>query len=250
VSTVESPARHTLAVASGKGGVGKSTVTLNLALALVERGASVGLLDADLYGPDIPAMLGLTRTRDAERWTVWSKGAAKLIPIERRGLKLMSVGFLLGDRQVMPWQSQTLPFVLRQLVVDVDWGAIDFLLLDLPPGTADLQAEVFKTVALEGALLVVGPQDVAHLDARKVVTLLRDANVRVLGAVENMSGFVCPHCGERLDVFPRVTRERSIREDGVERLASIPLDPALARVDGVPAVFSELAVALGRRLGS
>ncbi len=250
VSAIESPARHTIAVTSGKGGVGKSTVTLNLALALAERGSSVGLLDADLYGPDIPAMLGLVRTRDAERWTVWSKDGARLIPIERRGLKLMSAGFLLGDRQVMPWQSQTLPFVLRQLVHDVEWGALDFLLLDLPPGTADLQAQIFDTLPLSGALLVVGPQDVAHLDAKKVVTLLRDANVRVLGAVENMSGLVCPHCGERLDVFPPVTHERSIWQDGIERLASIPLDPALARVDGVPGVFSELAAALGRRLGS
>jgi len=113
-------------------------VTLNLALALVERGASVGLLDADLYGPDIPAMLGLTRTRDMERWTVWRKDAAKLIPIERRGLKLMSAGFLLGDRQVMPGQSQTLPFVLRQLVIDVKWGALDFLLLARDARTVDL----------------------------------------------------------------------------------------------------------------
>ena len=248
VSAIESPARHTLAVTSGKGGVGKSTITINLALALAERGSSVGLLDADLYGPDIPAMLGLARTRDAKRWSVWSKDGARLIPIERRGVKLMSAGFLLGDRQVMPWQSQTLPFVLRQLVHDVEWGALDFLLLDLPPGTADLQAQVFELLPLSGALLVVGPQDVAHLDAKKVVTLLREANVRVLGAVENMSGLVCPHCGERLDVFPPVTPERSIWQDGIERLASIPLDPALARLNGVPAAFTELAETLERRL--
>ena len=242
------PARFTIAVAGGKGGVGKSTVTLNLGLALRGRGATVGILDADLYGPDIPAMLGLTRTRDAERWTVWSKEGAGLIPIERRGLKLMSAGFLLGDRQVMPWTSQTLPFVIRQLVHDVQWGELDYLLLDLPPGTADLQTEVFTIVPLSGALLVVGPQDVAHLDAKKVLTLLRDADVRVLGAVENMSGFVCPHCGERHDVFPRVTPERSIWEDGIERLASIPLDPILAQVNGVPEAFAELAEILELRL--
>jgi ATP-binding protein involved in chromosome partitioning len=244
VSALESPARHTIAVAGGKGGVGKSTVTLNLALAFAQRGASVGLLDADLYGPDIPAMLGLKRTRDAERWTVWSKAGATLAPIERRGLKLMSAGFLLGDTQVMPWGSQTLPFVLRQLVHDVKWGELDYLFIDLPPGTADLQAEVFRAVPLTGVLLVVGPQDVAHLDAKKVITLLRDAGVRVLGAVENMSGLVCPHCGELLEVFPAVTAERSIWQDGIDRLATIPLDPALARVNGVPAAFVKLAATL------
>jgi ATP-binding protein involved in chromosome partitioning len=228
--------------------VGKSTVTLNLARAFAQRGARVGLLDADLYGPDIPAMLGLTRTSDAKRWTVWSKAGASLIPIERQGLKLMSAGFLLGDRQVMPWASQTLPFVLRQLVHDVEWGELDYLFLDLPPGTADLQAEVFGTVPLTGVLLVVGPQDVAHLDAKKVITLLRDADVRVLGAVENMSAFVCPHCGELLEMFPPVSFERSIWDEGIERLATIPLDPALARMNGVPAAFAELAATLERVL--
>jgi ATP-binding protein involved in chromosome partitioning len=244
---IESPAKHTIAVASGKGGVGKSTVTLNVARALAED-AAVGVLDADLYGPDIPAMLGLTRLRDAERWTVWSRGERRLRPIEERGLKLMSSAFLLGERQVMPWSSLTLPFVLRQLVADVEWGELDYLLVDLPPGTADLQTEVFETVPLDGVLLVVGPQDVAHLDAKKVVTLVRDAGVPLLGAVENMSGFVCPHCGERHDVFPPVLHERSLWADGVERLAAIPLDPAFGRLNGVPPAFRELAQALARRL--
>jgi ATP-binding protein involved in chromosome partitioning len=244
---MESPARHTIAVASGKGGVGKSTVTLNLALALA-RDERVGILDADLYGPDIPAMLGLTRQRDAKRWTLWSEDSKRLRPIEERGLELMSSAFLLGERQVMPWSSMTLPFVLRQLAGDVEWGELDYLLVDLPPGTADLQDEVFRTLPLDGVLLVVGPQDVAHLDAKKVVTLLRDAHVRLLGAVENMSGFVCPHCGERHDVFPRVVEERSLWADGVERLAQIPLDPSLARMNGVPPAFAELAQTLARRL--
>src|SRR5919198_243877 len=241
---MQSPSRHTIAVASGKGGVGKSTVVVNLALALSAH-ARVGVLDADLYGPDIPAMLGLTRLRDAKRWTLWAEGAPRLRPIEERGLKLMSSAFLLGERQIMPWSSMTLPFVLRQLVGDVEWGELDWLLVDLPPGTADWQAEVFKTMPLDGVLLVVGPQDVAHLDAKKVVTLVRDAGVPLLGAVENMSGFVCPHCGETHDVFPRVMPERSLWADGVERLASIPLDPSYARVNGVPPVFGELAVRLG-----
>jgi ATP-binding protein involved in chromosome partitioning len=246
---MESPAKHAIAIASGKGGVGKSTVTLNLALALAGD-ASVGILDADLYGPDIPAMLGLTRLRDAKRWTLWSDDRRRLRPIEERGVKLMSSAFLLGETQVMPWSSMTLPFVLRQLVVDVDWGDLDYLLVDLPPGTADLQEQVFRLLPLAGVLLVVGPQDVAHLDAKKVVTLVRDANVPLLGAVENMSGFVCPHCGERHDVFPRVVEERSLWSDGVERLAEIPLDPAFARTNGVPPAFVELAQVVRVRLGT
>jgi len=246
---MNSPARHTIAIASGKGGVGKSTVTLNLGLALA-RDARVGILDADLYGPDIPAMLGLTRLRDAERWTVWSEDSRRLRPIEERGLKVMSSAFLLGERQVMPWSSMTLPFVLRQLVDDVEWGELDYLLVDLPPGTADLQEQVFRMLPLDGVLLVVGPQDVAHLDAKKVVTLVRDADARLLGAVENMSGFVCPHCGERHDVFPRVVEERSLWADGVERLAELPLDPALVRTNGVPAAFAELAATLAGRVSA
>ena len=130
-------------------------MTLNLALALA-RDARVGILDADLYGPDIPAMLGLTRLRDAKHWTLWSEGRKRLRPIEERGLKVMSSAFLLGERQVMPWSSMTLPFVLRQLVDDVEWGELDYLLVDLPPGTADLQVEVFRMLPLDGVLLVVG----------------------------------------------------------------------------------------------
>jgi ATP-binding protein involved in chromosome partitioning len=241
------PATHVVAVASGKGGVGKSTIAFNLALALSARGHAVGILDADLYGPDIPAMLGLKRTEDATEWTVWRRGGARLEPIERRGLKLMSAGFLLGERQIMPWQSQTLPFVLRQLLYDVQWGELDYLLIDLPPGTADLQVELFREVKL--SLLVVGPQDVAHLDAKKVVTLLREADVPVLGAVENMAGLACPHCGQQIELFPPVAAERSLWHDGVARLASIPLDPALARPNGgPPGPFFDLADAVERAL--
>ena len=244
-----SPARNVLAVASGKGGVGKSTVTLNLSLALSARGHDVGILDADLYGPDIPAMLGLKRMEDAREWALWRRGGKGLDPIERRGLKLMSAGFLLGERQIMPWQSQTLPFVLRQLLYGVSWGDLDYLLIDLPPGTADLQVELFREAKLDGALLVVGPQDVAHLDAKKLVTLLRDAEVPVLGAVENMAGLVCPHCGEPIELFPPVAPERSLWHDGVRRLVSIPVDPTLAQLNGgPPPIFHLLAEELERVL--
>jgi ATP-binding protein involved in chromosome partitioning len=243
------PARRILAVASGKGGVGKSTVALNLALALSHRGHAVGILDADLYGPDVPAMLGLKRTEDAKEWPLWRRGGATMTPIERRGLKVMSAGFLLGERQIMPWESQMLPFVLRQLLRGVAWGNPDYLVIDLPPGTADLQVEVFREASLDGALLVVGPQDVAHLDAKKVVTLLEDANVRLLGAVENMAATTCPHCGERIELFPEVATERSLWHDGVRRLVSIPLDPALAQLNGgPPPVFFALADEVERAL--
>jgi ATP-binding protein involved in chromosome partitioning len=242
-------ARRILAVASGKGGVGKSTIALNLALALEARGRSVGILDADLYGPDIPAMLGLTRTEDAKQWTLWRHGGATMRPLERRGVKVMSAGFLLGERQIMPWQSQTLPFVLRQLLHGVAWESPDYLVIDLPPGTADLQVEVFREASLDGALLVVGPQDVAHLDAKKVVTLLREADVPVLGAVENMAATTCPHCGELIELFPPVARERSLWHDGVRRLASIPLDPSFAQLNGgPPPVFFALAEDVERAL--
>jgi ATP-binding protein involved in chromosome partitioning len=238
----QSPARAVIAVASGKGGVGKSTVVLNLALALSARGQQVGILDADLYGPDIPAMLGLKRTEDAQRWTLWQRGGATMQPVERRGLKVMSAGFLLGERQTMPWQSPTLPFVLRQLLYGVSWGELDFLLVDLPPGTADLQVALFREVQLDGVVVVVGPQDVAHLDAKKVVTLLRDAKVPLIGAVENMARLVCPHCGEPIELFPPVAEPRSLWHDGVRRLASIPLDPAIAQLNGGPSsIFYSLA---------
>jgi ATP-binding protein involved in chromosome partitioning len=222
------PARHVVAVASGKGGVGKSTIALNLALALRDRGLAVGLLDADVFGPNIPPMVNLTRTQPLARWALWREGGLGLEPVERHGVKLMSAGFLLGEEQAFPWSAQTVEWVLRQLVYDVDWGVLDVLLVDLPPGTADLQQELVRTVPLAGALVVVGPQDVAHLDARKLVAMLRENDVRILGGVENMTAFACPHCGEPIEVFPTVREDRSLWAAGVERLAAIPLDPALA----------------------
>ena len=204
-------ARHVVAVGSGKGGVGKSTVTLNLALALHRRGWNVGLLDADLYGPDIPLMLNLKREQEAKRWDFWRGGDVRLEPLERDGLQVMSVGFLLAERQALTFAAPLVGAALRQLVEQVDWRSLDVLLIDLPPGTADLQQQLLGVVALAGALVVVGPQDVAHLDARKFVDFLRGADVRVLGGVENMAALHCPHCGERIDVFPPARPVRSGR---------------------------------------
>ncbi|HKD93930.1 MAG TPA: P-loop NTPase [Gaiellaceae bacterium] len=232
-----------IAVASGKGGVGKSTVSLGLARALAARGADVGLLDADVYGPDIPLMLGLKQTRDLRRWALGRNpefGRLRLEPVEALGLKVMSVGFLVSERQSFALPAQLTTHVWKQFVDDVDWGELAYLVVDLPPGTADLQQHVFKAGELAGALIVLGPQDAAHLDARKLLDTLREARVPVLGAVENMSGLRCPHCGEVVEVFPPVAPERSLIRE-VELLASIPLDPSFARVNGVAPVFAELA---------
>ncbi|MBA2461412.1 MAG: P-loop NTPase [Actinobacteria bacterium] len=224
-----SPARRVVAVASGKGGVGKSTLTLNLALALSARGASVGVLDADLYGPDIPLMVGLKRTERARELQLWRLGRPiSLPPVEVHGLQLMSVGFLLGEDQALSLPAESVELVLRQLVNETEWGELDYLLVDLPPGTADVQQQLVRLLPLDAAIVVVGPQDVSHLDAKRVLELFEETGTRVLGGVENMSGLVCPHCGERVSVFGEVPEERSIWTLGVERLGSIPLDPRVA----------------------
>jgi len=232
-----------VAVASGKGGVGKSTVSLNLARALDERGLRVGLLDADIYGPDIPLMLGLKQTRELKRWALGRNpafGMPRLEPVEALGLKVMSVGFLLAEQQAFELPAPLLSGVTRQLIDGVDWGDLDVLVVDLPPGTADLQQHLFASGNVAGAVIVVGPQDAAHLDARKLVSVLRDAGVPVIGAVENMSGLACPHCGERIEVFPPVDESRSVLRD-IALLGTIPLDPAYAQLNGIPEPFLGIA---------
>jgi len=232
-----------VAIASGKGGVGKSTVSLNLARALAARGAAVGLLDADVYGPDIPLMLGLKQTRELRRWDLGRNprfGRVELEPVEALGLKVMSVGFLLAEGQAFTMPGPLVELVGRQLIRDVRWGELDYLIVDLPPGTADLQRQLFATVELAGAIVVVGPQDAAHLDARKLLAMLRDAGVTVLGAVENMRGLRCPHCGELVDVFLPVAEERSILRE-LPLLGSVPLDPVFAQLNGVPEPFGAIA---------
>lgn len=241
-----------VAVASGKGGVGKSTVSLGLARALAGRGMQVGLLDADVYGPDIPVMLGLKQTRDLKQWALGRNprfGRLQLEPVEALGLKVMSVGFLVSERQSFTLPSTLTAHVWKQFVDDVNWGELDYLVVDLPPGTADLQQHVFAAGELAGTVIVVGPQDAAHVDARKLLDALREARVPVLGAVENMRGLHCPHCGEAIEVFPPVSPERSLLGE-VELLASIPLDPAYARVNGLAPVFAELAERVVERLAA
>jgi ATP-binding protein involved in chromosome partitioning len=235
------PARFAVAIASGKGGVGKSTVSLNLAVALAARGHKVGLLDADLYGPDIPRMIGLGRTKDAKHLDLWRADTETMEPLERFGVKIMSAGFLVGEGQSISLQAGLIDLFLVRLTRGVAWGTLDYLFVDLPPGTADLQQQLMLRLQLAGAIVVVTPQDVAHLDARKVLDLCKRAHVPVLGGIENMAGLACPHCDERIDVFPRVAQERSIWAQGVERLGDIPLDPAVALSGdrGTPIVLSE-----------
>jgi ATP-binding protein involved in chromosome partitioning len=224
------PARFVVAVGSGKGGVGKSTVSLNLALALAERGAAVGILDADIYGPNIPLMVGLTRKDWSGDWTLARKGKQQTIsPIERYSLKIMSAGFLLAEDQPMIFEAMTVHLLLTQLLRQVAWGNLDYLIIDLPPGTADLQQNLLSELTPSGAVLVVTPQDVAHLDGKKALQQYRRAGVPVLGAVENMSGFLCPHCGQPIDIFARVRPSRAIWEMGVEKLGAVPLDPTLSQ---------------------
>lgn len=229
-----------VAVSSGKGGVGKTTVAVGLALAMARQGRAVGLLDADLYGPDVPRMLGLTRTEDAKALTLWDdpkKRRRPLRPVERYGVKLWSAQFLISESQPLALQAPLAGLLLNRAFKELDWGQLDWLVVDLPPGTADVQQHLAQELGLDGALLVVTPQDVAHLDAKKVHTMLARAKVPVLGGVENMAPFSCASCGGAIELFPPAPYERSIWAAGVRRLASIPFTAQLAQAaaEGRPA---------------
>jgi ATP-binding protein involved in chromosome partitioning len=244
------PARFVVAIGSGKGGVGKSTVSRHVAAALARQGLAVGLLDADLYGPDIPLMVNLTRQERAQQWELWRRNGIRHEPIERHGIKIMSVGFLLGERQALAMPALLLTAALKQLVGQVEWGALDILLIDLPPGTADLQQQLLGVVALDGVVVVVGPQDVAHLAAQKFIDFLQAAGVPTLGGIENMSGLLCPYCGERIEVFPPVADGRSIWSEVVPRLGRIPLDPALRSQQGLTVQRDAFEAVAGKLLAA
>lgn len=214
-----------IVVCGGKGGVGKSTVALNLAVALAADGAGVGLIDADVYAPDIPIMVGLRRSAPAAGWMLARPGGldqTPLEPVERYGIRIMSSGFIVAEDQAVAWTADLVGLLLNQLIWSTRWGPLDFLVMDLPPGTPDLVQETFRLLPGAGAVVVVTPQDVAHLDTRRVLTVLRAAGVRVLGGVENMSGLDCPCCDTHLEVFSRVAPERSIWASGVPHLGSVP----------------------------
>jgi len=215
--------KNTIAIASGKGGVGKSTISVNLALALSNCLAKVGLFDADIYGPTIPQMLGV-------RKEVYAK-AGRIIPVENYNLKVISIDFFLEESTPVIWRGPLVAGAIQQFLRDVDWGELDYMIIDLPPGTGDAQLTLAQTIPLTGAVIVTTPHDVAKKIAVKALKLFQQLNVPILGIIENMSYFICPHCGKRSDIFNSGGRRKAGQDLGVPFLGEIPLDMNL-RVSG------------------
>ncbi len=209
-----------IVVASGKGGVGKSTVAVNLALALARLGRRVGLLDCDVYGPSIPLMLGMENERPAMR-------GEKLVPLTRYDVRSISIGYLVDRHTPVIWRGPMVGKALDQLMGEVEWAGTEILVMDLPPGTGDIQITIAQRVALTGAVVVTTPQDVALIDAGKGVAMFEKVNVPILGIVENMSYFACPHCGERTEIFRSGGGRKEAERLGVPLLGEIPIDPRI-----------------------
>ena len=211
--------KNIIAVGSGEGGVGKTTVTVNLAVALAQMGARVGLMDADIYGPNVPLMMGtLERPQAVDN---------RIQPVSHYGVNIMSMGFLMSDDTAVIWRGPMLHSAVRQFIRDVDWGELDYLLVDLPPGTGDVQLTLTQTVPLMGAVVVSTPQDVALQDARKAIKMFRQVKVDILGIVENMSYFQCPHCNQRTNIFSHGGGETTASRYQTPFLGEIPLDVAI-----------------------
>ncbi len=225
--------KYKVAVASGKGGVGKSTVAVNLAVAMAKLGHKVGLLDADIYGPSIPLMLGINEKPLFD--------GQKIITIEKFGVHLMSLGFLIDNSEAVIWRGALVHRALQQLMNDVAWPDLDIILFDMPPGTGDAQLTLSQSVALDGAVIVSTPQDVALIDAIKGVQMFRKVNVPIMGIVENMSYFVCPHCGERTDIFAHGGVAKACVQMNTELLGEIPIDAAIREGgdEGIPVVVKQ-----------
>jgi ATP-binding protein involved in chromosome partitioning len=247
--------KRTLAVSSGKGGVGKSTVAVNVALALQGTGASVGLVDVDIYGPNVPLMVG-------------ARGKPgmfnnRIIPVQAYGVKIMSIGFFLREGDPVIWRGPMIDSAVKQFLRDVEWGELDYLIFDMPPGTGDAQLSLSQVIPLSGAVMVTTPQDVSLLDVRKGLAMFRKMNVPLVGIVENMAGFACPHCHEVTHIFGEGGGARLAQEFDIPVLGSIPLDPetrvggdsgepiVVARPDSPQAqAFRRVAAEIGARLAA
>ena len=228
---LDAPVKNAVAIASGKGGVGKSTIAVNLAVSLAKSGASVGLMDADIYGPNIPTMMGVNKIPGTD--------GKKLIPAEAYGVKMISIGFLVKPGEPLIWRGPMLHSAIRQFITDVSWGELDYLIIDLPPGTGDAQLSLCQSLALSGGIIVTLPQQVSLEDARRGLEMFRKLNVPVLGVIENMSYLELPD-GTRMDIFGFGGGERLAKDAGVPFLGAIPIDPLvrLGGDDGVPVVIS------------
>ena len=234
-----------IAVASGKGGVGKSTVAVNLALGLAAAGHKIGVLDADIYGPSMPRMMGISG-RPA------SPDGKVLIPMENFGVKCMSIGFLVAEDTPMIWRGPMVMGALQQMLRDVKWGELDVLVVDMPPGTGDAQLTMAQSVPLAGAVLVSTPQDIALLDARRGLNMFQRVNVPVLGIIENMSYFNCPNCGQRTEIFSHGGAKAEAEKLGVDFLGEVPLDVAIRETSdgGRPIVVSDPESDNAKRFGA
>jgi ATP-binding protein involved in chromosome partitioning len=227
--------KHVIAVSSGKGGVGKSTVAANLAVALAQSGAKVGLMDADIYGPNIPMMMGVPKPPEQQD--------GKIKPAESHGVKIISMGFFVPEETAVVWRGPMIHTAIQQFFRDVTWGALDYLLVDLPPGTGDAQLTISQLVPLCGAITVTTPQEVALHDVRKGMMMFQKVNVPLLGIIENMSFFVCGHCGERTEIFSTGGGERAAQKLGIPFLGRVPIDPAIRAGgdSGMPIVVADPA---------
>jgi ATP-binding protein involved in chromosome partitioning len=215
--------KNLIAVGSGKGGVGKTTVSVNLAVALASLGYRTGLMDADVYGPNVPLMMGINKTPMAL--------GDRIQPLEQFGVRLMSMGFLNPGDKPLVWRGPMLHSVIQQFLRGVDWGELDYLIIDLPPGTGDVQLSLIQTAPITGAIVVTTPSDVSLEDARKAIFMFQQVRVPILGIVENMSFLNCPHCNERIDVFSHGGGRRTAEQMQVHFLAELPLDPKV-RIGG------------------
>lgn len=222
-----------VAVASGKGGVGKSTTAVNMALGLRALGLKVGLLDSDIYGPSIPRLLGITDRPAIEN--------SRIIPIEKFGMKIMSMGFLMDEEAPVIWRGPMVMSALVQMLREVEWGELDVLVLDMPPGTGDAQLTMAQQVPLAGSVIVSTPQDLALIDARKGLKMFKDVDVPILGIIENMSTFICPHCGKNSDIFGHGGAEAEAANLGVLFLGAIPLHMDIRHHSdsGIPVVVAD-----------